>query len=286
MEEEVEKHLLLAREDAEQRSRQAEAELFAMIDGESASKSKDEEKAKKKKEKRRRQLEAKQTAAAVAVVVEAEPDPEPEPEPESVPQVETALEPELMPDPQPEPMQAKNKKKKRPQKSKKKTAAASPVGSSIAVSIVEPGQAAQAPSNRALAEVEAPVDSAAAAKLRAMLVGLQLPRHFEALWSNGVGCDACALADESDWQDLGIPLEDGRRIRSACGSPVHQLGDGDPEPEPKPEPQLPPMDEWSEDEVIQWIDSGLAALTDEETTAVRAESGRCMKKKRWTARSW
>eukprot|EP01044_Picomonas_judraskeda_P009201 COSAG03_NODE_1105_length_4804_cov_14.592561_3_plen_748_part_00 len=94
-------------EERECRARVAEAELMAMLDGESTSTSRtaeQEQKAQRKKEKRRKQQQAKREAAARRAEALADPESEqlPAQEPEPAPEQATEAEPVAQPEPEPD----------------------------------------------------------------------------------------------------------------------------------------------------------------------------------------
>eukprot|EP01044_Picomonas_judraskeda_P041025 COSAG03_NODE_20444_length_319_cov_0.704545_2_plen_63_part_01 len=45
-------------------------------------------------------------------------------------------------------------------------------------------------------------------------------RHFGALRNGGYDCLSCAQADDEDWDDIGVPVEDGRRLKAAMWSKI------------------------------------------------------------------
>ena len=54
------------------------------------------------------------------------------------------------------------------------------------------------------------------ADLRAMLSGLGLERRFACLVHNAFDVLACLLAEDQDWDEIGVPLHEARAIRAAC----------------------------------------------------------------------
>jgi hypothetical protein len=78
-------------------------------------------------------------------------------------------------------------------------------------------------------------------QLLVALTGLGLERHYANLSAFGLDILSIAQADENDWDDFGITLDDGVVLQRAMAQHLGQSSEPEPEPELEPEPEPEPL---------------------------------------------